>query len=405
MNYEGGKVNDLLINKNLNKYFIEILPLNYNYFSKLALPDELIFEILEQNNLSCKVIIGALSYVQSVEKVLFIINKYCEKISNCFIKENKNNKIYLSEIVNDKKTDNLNEIINEIKKILNYQLNSKNIFISFDKEFWDYYIQYNNKENNLKNLVLINKTLLFCKEVDKNFNPDISEIKMKIHKTGLSFIEKGKIKNEELIEFIENEDIYFKDQKYESNSFRPLEILKGIDLEKADDKFFEVWNKSNIFEIFSFNEYEFKKELINLIDDIYDTSKLLKLFRLLKYKDKKIFDNTTKELLYDKFSKKKGNNIENNNSKDEIINDFIKRLLKQSQQTSTTQNDESESSEEIGCGVCYCDSNDSTVIFEVAKCNHYLCSDCWKKIEKNGEAECPFCRQISKKEERRTIKI
>ena len=119
MNYEGGKVNDLLINKNLNKYFIEILPLNYNYFSKLVLPDELIFEILEQNNLSCKVIIGALSYAGSVEKVLFIINKYCEKISNCCVKEN--NKIYLSEIVNDKKTDNLNEIINEIKKILNYQ--------------------------------------------------------------------------------------------------------------------------------------------------------------------------------------------------------------------------------------------------------------------------------------------
>ena len=85
---------------------------------------------------------------------------------------------------------------------------------------------------------------------------------MKIHATGLLAIEKGELKNEELIDFIENEDIYFKDRNYESKGFRPLSVLKGIDLENADDKFFEKWNKSNIFKIYSFIDIEFKKELI-----------------------------------------------------------------------------------------------------------------------------------------------
>ena len=66
MNYEKEKVNDLLTNKNLSKYFIEILPINYDYFSNLELPDELIFKMLEQKNLSYKIIISILSYASSL---------------------------------------------------------------------------------------------------------------------------------------------------------------------------------------------------------------------------------------------------------------------------------------------------------------------------------------------------
>jgi len=294
-NYEKEKLQNLLNNKDLNKYFIEILPINYQFFINLDVPDELIFEILNQKNISFKIIFGILSYIHSIEKLLLIINNNNDIIANCCL--NVNAKINMSELANPKETDDLNKIINEIGKLLNYQLNNKKIFFLFDEEFWKNYIQYNDKKN-LKNLVLINKVLLLYQKVDKYFNSDKLGLKMKIHATGLLAIEKGELKNEELIDFIENEDIYFKDRNYESKGFRPLSVLKGIDLENADDKFFEKWNKSNIFKIYSFIDIEFKKELINKIDDMKDFGKLFKLF---DYNDKKKFNKNTGALIRDKF--------------------------------------------------------------------------------------------------------
>ena len=69
-------------------------------------------------------------------------------------------------------------------------------------------------------------------------------------------------------------------------------------MENADDDFYDRWNKSTIFKIFSSWDYDFKKELINKVDDMKDFGKLLKLFN---YKDTKIFDGTTATLLREKF--------------------------------------------------------------------------------------------------------
>ena len=294
MNYEKEKVHDLFINQKLNKYYIEILPANYKYFSNIDLPDELILEMLKQKNLSYKNLIGILSYLPSIEKVLSTINNNCDIISNCCIKEKQ--KLNILEIAHPKEIDNLYKTINKIERILNYQLKNKKEFISFDQQFWNYYIQYNGNKN-LKNLLRINKAMLLYKKINKSFNPDNLEIKLKIHNTALSLIEKGELKNEEVIKFI-NKDIYFKDKKYESKDFRSLNFLKGIDLEKADDKFFKKWIKSNIFKIYSFIDYEFKEVVINKINDMKDFGKLLKLFN---YKNNKIFNDNTCNLLYEKF--------------------------------------------------------------------------------------------------------
>ena len=111
-------------------------------------------------------------------------------------------------------------------------------------------------------------------------------------------IEKGILKNEELINFIENEDVYFKEKAFESIKNRPLLILKGIDLETVNDKFFEMWNSSSIFKIFSFCDYQFKKELINKVDNMKYFGKLLRLFN---YDDENILDINTVSLLKEKF--------------------------------------------------------------------------------------------------------
>ena len=133
MNYEKEKVHDLFINQKLNKYYIEILPINYKYFSNIDLPDELILEMLKQKNLSYKNLIGILSYLPSIEKVLSTINNNCDIISNCCIKEKQ--KLNILEIAHPKEIDNLYKAINKIEKILNYQLKNKKEFICLQKGF------------------------------------------------------------------------------------------------------------------------------------------------------------------------------------------------------------------------------------------------------------------------------
>ena len=300
INYDNDKVQSLLINKDLWPYYAVTLPKNYKFFPNIEIADDLIIEMLNQEKITFETIKGVLSFGRSIEKILTIINNNIDLISSICLKEN--NKINISEIANPNQKDDLNKIINEIEKILKYQDKTKKIFILFEEDFWKNYIHYNDN-NNIKNLVLINKAIFVCKNFDKDLDPDKLELRQKIHNTGLGAIEKGNLKNEELIDFIENDDIYFKEryykgESYESKNNRPLKILKGIDLECADDKFYDRWNKSIIFKIFSFCDYDFKKELINKVDDMKDFGKLLKLFN---YKDKKIFDMAASSLLREKF--------------------------------------------------------------------------------------------------------
>ena len=294
-NYEKEKVQTLLNDKKLRKYFVEILSTNYQKYSNVEVPDDLIYDIIEQKKITFDKIKNALSFANSNEKILNIINKYIDLICQICNKENK--KIEMSEMVNPKSTDNLNVIIDDIQKILNYQVNKNIKFITFNEVFWRKYIQYNDNKN-LKNLVLINKALSLYQNIDKSLNIQNLELPKKIHETGLNSIKNGELKNEALIDFIENDDIYYKDKKYESKNFRTLYVLQGIDLNTIDDKFYEKWNNSKIFQIFSFIDYEFKKELINKVDNMKDFGKLFKLFN---FSNQKIFDINSVSILKDKF--------------------------------------------------------------------------------------------------------
>ena len=196
------------------------------------------------------------------------------------MKESK--QIKMSEMTNPSEKDNLNAIIEELKKILDYQLKKNKKFIFFNEEFWKNYIHYNDMKND-KNLVLIGEAIILYKKVDKTSNLKNFELEKKIHETGLEAIKKGELKNEALLDFIENEDIYFKVRKCENKKDRTLEVLNGIDLEKVDDKFYEKWNKSSIFKIYSFNDYEFKKALVNKVHDMKNFGKLLNAYIQNRY--------------------------------------------------------------------------------------------------------------------------
>ena len=294
-NYEQDKIKILLEKRDLWKYFVDILPINHQYFPNLQIPNELIIEMVKKEPNTFKAIKGALSFLDSTEKILSTINDNCKIIYDCCIKEKQI--IEMSEMANPKKDDDLNKVIDEIKKVIQFQLEKGKQFISFGNDFWKTYIQFNDKKN-IHNLILINHAIIIYKKTDKNLQTQQLNLVKKIHDTGLEAIEKGELKNEDLLDFIEREDIYFTDGKYESKIYRPLSILKGIDLDTVDEKFYEKWDKSSIFKIFSFDEYSFKKELVNKVVDMKDFGKLFKLFN---YKRDKIFDNSVISLLREKF--------------------------------------------------------------------------------------------------------
>ena len=285
-NYEKDKTVEMLNNKNLWPYFIKILPDKYKFFPKLNVPNGLIEKMFEQD-LDYQLIIKILSLCCSVEQILFIINSKIETISNCCLKENQ--LIMIFSLVNLRKEDNLEKIIEEIKKIIKYEYDNNKIFISFDTEFLNNY-------NDLKKLYLAKEIILYTNP-NKDSVKDNSILDEKIHKIGLESIKAGILKNEDILLFIKN-DIFFSDNRFANEINRPLDIIDGLDFDTMTSDFYSQWNKSNIFDIFSFEGFEFKYKIVNKINDMKYFRKMLDLF---DYKNKNIFDMSLFRMLTEKF--------------------------------------------------------------------------------------------------------
>ena len=135
--YDREKTNEMLNNKNIWQYLIKILPNKYNFFPKLILPEELIHKMFEQD-LTCKIINGILSFCDSIEKVLVLINDKINLISSCC--SNEKSTIVMSSLEKCQKNDNIEKVIEEVEKIIKYEKDNSIFFISFDVDFWNYYI-------------------------------------------------------------------------------------------------------------------------------------------------------------------------------------------------------------------------------------------------------------------------
>ncbi len=133
---------------------------------------------------------------------------------------------------------------------------------------------------------IINKIITKL-DKDFQFNYDLDKI---IHENGLNYIENGRLKNLELLDFIKNDKYYF-DEKYNKKMDRTLNIFDGIDInllneENNKDEFFKKWESFQFSEIFKSQFNEFAEKLCSLIQNIKDFGLLFKFFNI--YKDSKI---------------------------------------------------------------------------------------------------------------------
>jgi len=296
LNYEKQTISDYLNKKDLWNYFVDIFPDNFKYLClySFSLPQELISKVLEKNPLQYNKMKGIFYYLGSIEELLYFINKYVDSVFNCCKSENKI--LRMNEFVSPNQKDDLSKILNEINNLINYEIQNKFQFIIFDDELWKNYIIFNFKKD-LKNLLLIKKCILICQKIDKNLDPDYNG---PIHETALELIAQEKLKNTELLEFILNDDIFFKEDgnNYKSYYYRPLTVLNGFDLESVDEKFFELWDKVNIFNLYSFSNNNAQKMIIDRINHMKDFGKLLRLFN---FKNEKLVDWRIASLISQKF--------------------------------------------------------------------------------------------------------
>ena len=276
MHYERKTLEELIKKKENEDYFWEIL-INYkDYFKDINISDNLLNKMLNNNKLDVKIITAALSYIHSFEKILLFINNNRESISKIYI-QNKEF-IIISNFVTPKETDDLTNINYQLNEIIKYQ-KENGIFIKIEEELWRIFIQFSEKKD-YKKLILIKKAIEMYSKIDTKIHIENFMLEYTIHQTGIEQINKGELKNNDLLEFIEK-DIYFKDNNNKNNKvYRPLSILDGIDIENIDENFYEKWNDLKMFDIFKIHQKGLSINLIKKINNIKYFHKIFKLHNL-----------------------------------------------------------------------------------------------------------------------------
>ena len=213
------------------------------------------------------------------EKKDFFFNKYKE------YNKDSQDKICIDVdlLTLPKKEDDINNIYKQIEEIVLFEKESNTFFVGISPKLLEKYIDLFNNTF-LDKLFSLAKLISFLKKEQKEFvlKMNIDEI---IHKNGINLSKQEKLKNIEILNFIEN-DTYYKDKIYSNNlNYRSLEVLSGINASSIDDEFINKWKQLKMFKIFENQKKAFITQVCNLIKEMnyFGT-----LFVLLNQSEKRI---------------------------------------------------------------------------------------------------------------------
>ena len=297
MNYDKNSFYDILKKKELWKYSMDIIFENLQIFKDAKIPNEFTIELIKRKYSSFSDVEKIFNLVHSTEDLFIILRNTLSELSKTFSER----KINVFELVSQQNNDNLENILNEIKKIYTNSSN-ENKFILLNDLFFQGYININNQKNlkDLKNLMIINDMITFYKKIDDSFEfkNNLALLK-KIHSTGLDMIKAGILKNDDLLDFIDNDE-YFKDLPYYDNEeIKPLYVLDGFELESMDEAFLKKWKKSNILKKYKFIfKSKFEKAFIYKAKNFTDFDKI---YELLDYDNNNYYDEQSFQYFIDKY--------------------------------------------------------------------------------------------------------
>ena len=195
LNYEKDeKVQNQKIEKLISdkrEYLLNIIPLYTQYYSNIKIPDNLIYDIFVNAELTYEKIKGILNYFPLNAKRLEIIYLYRNSIYE-FCK--KNNKILkMIELAPPQKDDNLEQINYYIKLLNKYQIEKNYLFLSYEQENRERYCDYNQTAEKLtlkNNLNQINNSSI---SIEKgNNDSDLKKVQKRLIMPTIGNISVGK---------------------------------------------------------------------------------------------------------------------------------------------------------------------------------------------------------------------
>ena len=217
-------------------------------------------------------ILKLLSFGNSISEILkMIIDNFKTLYNTC--KQN-NYIIIMNNLQNKEYLDNIEEVINNIIELIKKEKKNNYFFVSFDENFWLYYINYYMKDfHKLKIIesVILSNSNMFCS------NLDIKKLSYIIHENEIKLIKKLGLKNEKILNFFEKN--YIMDNNNNSNINFPFYFLNEINLETADEKFFSKWKEMNMISYIYYDRYNFIKIMLDKITKIDYFGKIFNLFK------------------------------------------------------------------------------------------------------------------------------
>ena len=273
-------------NENIQNYIIKsLVERKKDLFNKFKLTKEEIRSLINYINDIDQLEIILAYYVTNLLELISIIsdelNTFCDK---------KKKPINIEKIIKINENDNFKENYNKYIELVKRQ-KERNILLKKYVTFCE--------GKSVENLIYIQNLVKFIKDnVDNKF--EIKELNELIHETGLKLSKENSLKNNDILEFINN-DAYYNSKEYNMKIYRSLDIFNCLDINSFDDQFYLNWKAIDWHSIFYVQYYDFIKKVSDLIKDMKDFDILFKLLDISKDKNQQDYHHYSLNMMQSKF--------------------------------------------------------------------------------------------------------
>ena len=296
VNFDKEKINDMLNDDNIFEYVYKHFFQHKEILENVIISNELVCKLLKKVKDLNEILISLSFLGKNFLNFLIVINKMSDLIIKFIAEEEKKveekkkgekededenkkgKKVYIEaeSFVDPKFDDDLGKIYDEINILKKYEMNTHRMLVKFTPNIIEQYIDFN-IDNNFQNLIILNNIIVSLRAMDRDFKCQ-KKMDSIIHETGLNLVKNGLLKNNQLLEFIRQDDFY-QNKLYKNPLYKQLNVFDGIDIATLDDKFFELWRKMDFYKIFESNFGHFIEKITSLVKEMKDFKVLLRLFR------------------------------------------------------------------------------------------------------------------------------
>ena len=331
MNFQKDKVIDMFKDDKILTYLSKKMVTFHDLYKDLILEKDIVRNLIKKVNTFDEILevlhyIGTdiIEFLQLIysekDYITKILGEELDKINDeneYMDKENKKElkRIDIEKYVTPKNTDSIEKIFEATSLLFAYENINKIQIIKFSNNLLGKYLGFY-YEKNLDGLQLINQLIELIKKTDKKFvfkykvkdkgkdkdkkNKEIDkDMNLIIHDTGLELIKRGEMKNKKILDFIKS-DIYFTNPQFDKDFYRPIEILKGIDIETLEENFFGTWETMDFDKIFIQSMKSFYDIIVGLVKEMKDFGLLFKFFL---YNNEKEYKNQALTAMKDRYIK------------------------------------------------------------------------------------------------------